>query len=190
MRHRDCPNHYLETTGAIGPKRSVPLFAELPTQPLVTALRQHAEFPAERHGRRRTGEFKRDNRTRECHHRSTELPSAATIASATLARPSRTWLRGAKPVRESSTPRKPMIRLREHGHSCPPQFVERRDRGDGILFEAATSLNGQLVPFSREAPRRDAHEVDRLGDVFDFLLGHGATLTKRGSQKSRDKGRT
>jgi hypothetical protein len=38
----------------------------------------------------------------------------------------------------------------------------------------------QKFPFSREAPRRDAHEVDRLGDVLDFLLGHGPTPTKRG----------
>lgn len=27
--------------------------------------------------------------------------------------------------------------------------------------------------------RRDAQEVDRLGDVLDFLLGHGPTPTKR-----------
>jgi hypothetical protein len=58
-------------------------------------------------------------------------------------------------------------------HSCrPPQCVERRDRSNGILFEASACLKTQLVPVSREAPRRDAHEVDRLGDVLDLLLGH------------------
>src|SRR5215831_10371455 len=50
--------------------------------------------------------------------------------------------------------------------------VERRDRSNGILFEASACLKTQLVPVSREAPRRDAHEVDRLGDVLDLLLGH------------------
>ena len=64
-------------------------------------------------------------------------------------------------------------------HSCrPPQCVERRDRSNGILFEASACLNTQLVPISREAPRRDAHEVDRLGDVLDFLLGHRSMPTK------------
>jgi hypothetical protein len=77
---------------------------------------------------------------------------------------------------------------KEHGYfhldalisgPAEPQCVGRHDRGDGILFEASASLNGQLVPFSREAPGRDAQEVDRLGDVLDFLLGHGPTPTKR-----------
>jgi len=70
---------------------------------------------------------------------------------------------------------------KEHGYfhldaSAEPQCVERHDRGDGILFEASASLNRQLLLFSREALRREAQEVDRLGDVLDFLLGHARRL--------------
>jgi hypothetical protein len=63
-------------------------------------------------------------------------------------------------------------------HQPSLKCVERHDRGDGILFEASASLNRQLLLFSREALRRDAQEVDRLGDVLDFLLGHARRLRK------------
>jgi len=58
------------------------------------------------------------------------------------------------------------------------QCAERRDGSDPILFEASAGLNTQPVPVSRQAPRRDGHEVDGLGDVLDSLLGRRSTPTK------------
>jgi hypothetical protein len=67
--------------------------------------------------------------------------------------------------------------LPEQAHSCrPSQYVERRDRSDGVPSEASACLNTQLVPVSREAPQRDAREVSVLptrGAHFDRHLRTG-----------------
>jgi hypothetical protein len=68
---------------------------------------------------------------------------------------------------------------REQAHSRRrPQCFERRDCSNGIHFEASACLDAQLVPLSWKAPWRDASEVDRFGNVLDFLLSHRPMLTK------------
>jgi hypothetical protein len=57
-------------------------------------------------------------------------------------------------------------------HAAPLNASSAVIAAMAFFSKLSAGLNTQVVPVSREAPRRNAHELDRLGDVLDFLLGH------------------